>query len=120
MDMIQLENELVLARLGDFLTRRPHAITPEDVWEITSLGVTEEYAVALLLFSLCGFDAENHAHRTLFDCCFLPAVKREDANLVRSDPFLQLPFRKELWQEIRHPQKQNPRHQQKMMQYWHL
>lgn len=104
MDMIRLENELVLARIGDYLTRRPRAITPEDVQEITFLGVSEEYAVALLLFSLCGFDAENRAHRTLFDCCFLPAVKREDADLVQSDPFMALPFPEKVlgkWQYTR-------------------
>ena len=90
LDMITLENELVLARIADYLIRHPRAITKQDVESLC--GVSHEYAMALLLFSMCGFDMEESSHRTLFHQCFLPAIKQLDPAVIEQDAFMQLHF----------------------------
>lgn len=99
--LTDLENELVLSRISHFLHVSPAAITPNDLETVMQSGVSAEYAYALLLFSLCGFDMDQSAHRMLFQTYFLPMVKCLDPELIQKDAYMRLRFpqtRQEGWQ----------------------
>lgn len=92
LSLTDLENELVLARISQFLNQHARAITPEDLSAVMEGGLSCEYAYALLLFSMCGFDMDQPAHKMVFNTYFLPMVQKVDPALVENDGYMQLHF----------------------------
>lgn len=88
MPTIDEQNEAVLRMLSAYLNETPCAIRARDVSALTSDGLDETYAYALLLSALCGLDvAQSAGDRALFRSHFLPMTRRLDISDYANDPY---------------------------------
>jgi len=89
-ERITADNYKIFAYVSRYLNDAPDLIQKEEIEEIVQLGVTEEYAFAVILASAFGLDiVDNEDDKQLFNDYFEPMIHKLDAQQYRNNPYYQ-------------------------------
>ena len=82
-DKIKEENYKVFALLSNYLNHAPDFIDKEEVDNITSSGVSSQYAFAVILAAAFGLDiVDNASDKDLFHHYFMKMIHQLDTERI--------------------------------------
>jgi len=105
-DQIKQDNRKIFALLSNYLNNAPDFINKDEMEEIMALGVSSEYAFAVVLAAAFGLEIDdNAADKQLFNNYFTRMLHRLDADEYANNPYyknIKIPAKKISGSELRY------------------